>query len=356
MARSCVPVTRVEAELLHTKVPLSRSPVETNAGLQVIKNHRKKRWKWLSIGVVVGLLGINAGAWLHARAMTTWSSTGSRTERPEDLGWTDKLRVLVAGVSIPRPTNQRTPLDRGLDFETHRFANGVGAELEAWRVPAGSAETTSILFHGYAGQKDSMLGVAEGMVALGSSVLLVDFYGSGGSSGSGTTIGMRESHDVKAAVDYCRANWPGQRILLYGQSMGGAAVLRAIAELGVEPDAVVLESTFDRFFSTVASRFHRMRLPATPLAHLLVFWGGVSLGADAFAHNPVDYARSVRCPALILQGDRDPNVSLEQARSIQASTAGWNRFSVYTKTGHQDVRSADAGQWDADLRAILAVL
>jgi alpha-beta hydrolase superfamily lysophospholipase len=141
--------------------------------------------------------------------------------------------------------------------------------------------------------------------------------------------------------------------VLYGQSMGGASLLRAIAELGVEPAGIVVESTFDRLLSTVRCRFHRMGLPATPFAELLVFWGSVRLGVNGFAHDPVEFARSVRCPALVLQGDRDPNVTTEQARAIHASLGAWKRYSEYTKTGHQDVRTADRARWTEDVSALL---
>lgn len=316
----------------------------------------KKRWKWLLTAFAVGAAGVNGVAWMQAGAMTTWADAGDKTKQPEELGWVDKAGVLISGVSIPRPTNRSTPRDQGLDFETLRFPNGVGDELEAWHLPVESADVVSVLFHGHAGQKDSMLGVAKALTALGSRVLLVDFYGSGGSSGTGTTIGVREAHDVRAAVDFCRERWPDHRVLLYGQSMGGSAILRAVAALGAEPDGIVVEATFDRMLSTVASRFHRMGLPATPFAHLLMVWGSVRIGANAFAHNPAEYARSVRCPILVLQGDSDRNISVAQASSIRDAATGWSRSSTYTKTGHEDLRTADTELWTADLRSILEQL
>ena len=285
--------------------------------------------------------------------MTRWSADDARTERPEELSLLARAKVLLTGVSIPRPENRLTPRDVRLPFEVQPVANGRGDELEAWYVPLEGAHLVAVLFHGYAARKDMMLGVARGLRELGCSVLLVDFHGSGGSSGSGTSLGIHEAHDVRAAVDHCRARWPDRRLVLYGQSMGGAAVLRAVARLGVEPDGLVLESTFDRLLSTVANRFHRMGLPATPFAELLVFWGGCRVGANAFEHDPVEYATSVRCPTLVLAGGRDSNVSLEQARSICAQIGSWKRCSEYAKVGHEDVRTADPERWIGDVRALL---
>lgn len=299
---------------------------------------------------------VNAVAWMQAGSMTHWSEAGERTSDPEKLGLGSKLRVLLTGVTVPRPRNHLAPDAVGLDYELVRFPNGVGDELEAWLLPRASAHCVALLFHGHAGSKSGLLGVAQGLHELGCAVLLVDFYGSGGSSGTGTTLGLREAHDVRAALEHCRSRWPERAALLYGQSMGGAAVLRAVSELGVRPDAIVLESTFDRLLSTVSSRFHRMGLPATPFAQLLLFWGGVRLGANAFAHNPVDYAERVRCPSLVLQGDSDPNISLEQARGLESALGGWSRLSLYSKTAHQDLRSSAPAQWADDLGGLLGRL
>ena len=120
----------------------------------------------------------------------------------------------------------------------------------------------------------SMVAIAQELHQLGYSVLLVDFYGSGGSSGTTTSIGYFEALDVVASVNYARDQWHPDTIHLYGASMGGAAVLRAIAVHGVEVEAIAIESVFDTLLNTVRNRFAAMGIPSTPLAELLTFWGG----------------------------------------------------------------------------------
>ena len=56
------------------------------------------------------------------------------SNRPESLSPAQKAKVLVAGVSIPRPANDRPPADLGLEFETHRIASTGGHTLEAWSM------------------------------------------------------------------------------------------------------------------------------------------------------------------------------------------------------------------------------
>jgi len=173
----------------------------------------------------------------------------------------------------------------------------------------------------------------------------VDFRGSGGSSGDDTTLGVREAADVALSVAYARRIWPEQPLVLYGISMGSAAVLRAIAAAGVRPDAVILESPFDRLLATTRNRFRAMGLPAFPSAELLLFWGGVQQGFDGFAHNPVDYAAGVDCPALLLHGERDPRVTVEQAGMVFERLPGPKERVLFPGAGHEMLIAAAPELW-----------
>lgn len=314
---------------------------------------------WALLGVVAAL---NVVACLHARAMTTFTAGGARTPSPEDLGLGGWLDVVLTGVEIPRPTNDRTPADLGLGFTTLRFPNGLGDELEAWHLPADAEAEASapefvvIAFHGYADSKEGLLGFGAALHAMGVDALLVDFYGSGGSTGTGTTIGQREAADVVAALTFARGRWPGARFVLLGQSMGGAAILRAVAVEGARPDGLVLDSVFDRMVSTVGSRFRTMGLPARPLADLLVFWGGWWTGTDAGAHDPVAYARAVPCPALVMHGERDARVTREEALAVQEAMNAPSRFTEYPGARHGGLLRSDPERWRRDIEALLELV
>src|SRR5215475_13666162 len=83
----------------------------------------------------LAIVGVNAVAYMQARAMTHFSSSGTRTARPEDLGWLDAAHVVLAGVNVPRPQNTSTPAKFALPFETHRVPTSRGQTLDAWYVP-----------------------------------------------------------------------------------------------------------------------------------------------------------------------------------------------------------------------------
>jgi len=170
--------------------------------------------------------------------------------------------------------------------------------------------------------------------------------GIGGSTGNETTLGVYEADDVRRAVEHSRPRAETTPLILYGKSMGSAAVLRAIAVKGVDPDAVIVECPFDRLLSTVANRFSAMGLPVFPFAHMLVFWGGVQHGMNGFTHNPVEYAASVRSPALLMHGSRDPRVSVAEVDSIFEKLAGEKQLVLFPQAGHESYLAVDAVRWN----------
>lgn len=313
-----------------------------------------KRVVRLSVAALVSaVVSVNVLAFMQARAMTSFTESGERTGRPERLSVLDRLSVLVSGVNIPRPANRRTPGDFSLSFATHRFSSGSGVTLETWFLPGKNDRLVVAVFHGYAASKSTLLTTAQAFHQLGYATLLVDFYGSGGSSGTGTTIGVKEADDVAATVEYIRRTWPERKIILYGISMGGAAMLRAVAANGVKPDAIIIEATFDNLLKTGKNRFRAMGLPGSPFAELLLFWGSVQNGFNMFGHNPVDYARAVNHPALILHGEQDARTTVDQARSIALAMGVHARFIAYAGVPHMPIVEARPTDWTRDVAMFL---
>jgi alpha-beta hydrolase superfamily lysophospholipase len=234
----------------------------------------------------------------------------------------------------------------GLPATTHAFPGGA-APLEGWHVPHVRGAGVVLLFHGYRSCKAELLPEARAFHELGYDTFLVDFPGSGGSGGTRTTIGYREASDVARAADYARRRWPGRPLLLYGQSMGAAAVLRAIAVEGARADAAVLACPFGRLLHTVQARFRERGVPAFPYVHLVIFWGGWLHHFDGFAHDPQEYARRVTCPTLLLHGGADPQVSRAQMQVIHDNLRGDRRLHVFDGLGHESFVQKRPEEWQA---------
>lgn len=315
---------------------------------------RKQRRVWLTGVVLVLFAVLNVLAYNHARAMTRFASDGSRTRKPEELSLAAKARVLLLGVNVPRPYSSRPPSDLAPDCRALAIAGADEVSLAAWYCDRGANTPLVILFHGYSAEKASLLQEAQTFLELGTSILLVDFRGSGGSSESYTTMGVREADDVNTAVQYADAHFSHSGLILFGQSMGAAAILRAVHERGVRPDAIILEAVFDTMLNTVRNRFSAMGVPSFPSAELLVFWGGRQWDYNAFAHRPVDYARSVECPALVLHRTGDPRAELDEARRVFDSLASKKSFVTFKAENHGGCLSVDPQKWKTAVDQIIA--
>jgi alpha-beta hydrolase superfamily lysophospholipase len=319
--------------------------------LRWVGSHRKT-----SVGLA--LLGcfvlLNVVAYLHAHAMTHYVPAGVKTAAPESLSALEKVKVLLTGVTVPRPSdNGADPKAVGLPYEVHRIQGPGEVVLAAWYVPHAQARGLVLLFHGHASSKACLLSEGKVLHDLGYALFLVDFQGSGGSSGNKSTIGMREADDVALAVAYAKERWGEQPLILYGRSMGSVAILRAAAVLGLRPQAVILECPFDGLVSTVANRLRTMGLPSWPFAELLVFWGGVQHGFNGFTHNPVEYARHVPCPTLLLHGDRDARVTLPQAEAVFRSLPEPRQFVRFAGVGHESYLALHPQTWHEEVSGFL---
>lgn len=300
-----------------------------------MKPKHKRGLILLALGVVTGGVALNVLAYRHAYAMMHFSPGIERTREPEKLTLLQKIGVLFSGVSLPRPHSSLVATNLGPECRSIIVAVTNGLRLGGWYCPGTSTNSLVLLFHGYGGEKTGTLREAKALLELGCSVFLVDFRGSGESSESYTTVGYDEAEDVAAAVRYAREHLPQRQVILYGASMGAAAVLRAVRSCGVRPDAIMVEAVFDRLLSTVRHRFEAMGIPSFPSAELLLFWGGRQAGFNGLSHNPVDYARGVKCPILFLHGAADPRAHLEEARQVFAAVPGVKRFREFPGIGHQ---------------------
>jgi alpha-beta hydrolase superfamily lysophospholipase len=308
----------------------------------------------LASGLVLFVLFavLNVLAFRHAWTMTHYLPAGHWKGRPAEPTRLDKLRALLGGVRLYRPRCDDRPDTFGLPCETHTVA-GAGGPLEAWFLPHPQPTGLAVLFHGYLTCKARLLAEALGFFRLGFSCFLVDFPGCGGSAGAVTTIGHREADDVVRAVDYARRTWPDLPLTLFGQSMGAAAVLRAMAVHGVRAEAAVLECPFDRLLHTVRARFTALGVPPFPAAYLLVFWGGLLHGYNGFAHNPVAYARRVRCPVLLLHGRDDYKVRAAEVEAVYRALPVEKQLYVFDGLGHESFAASRPDEWKGAVAAFL---
>jgi len=317
----------------------------------------KKKLRLWMIRLMIAFAAVfvlaNIIAYRQAYAMMHFKVKGELTEKPEKLSFMAKTKILFTGISVPRPQCDRVPTDLAPDCREITIASSDDIKLSAWYCDRGHESPLAIIFHGYTSQKSDLLYETGKFLDMGTSVLLVDFRGSGGSSESYTTVGMREGDDVAAAVHYAEEHLQYSSMVVYGRSMGAAAILRAIHEESIAPDAVIIEAVFDTMLSTVCNRFDIFGIPSFPAAGMLVFWGGVQFGFNGFDNNPAEYAKALKCPALFMHGENDPRAKLSEGRRVYDAVPGNKKFVIFKGTGHQSYAKAYPEQWAKEISGFL---
>jgi len=312
----------------------------------------KKKWIKRSLWILTLIFVLmNAVAIFHAYKFTHFADPQTlKTKNPQALSIAQKMQILFFGVSNPRPVSNTQP---ATDFKKIKLKSNK--EIECWSIKTANAKGTVILFHGYSGEKSSMLDKAAIFQKLGYNTFLVDFMGSGGSAGNQTTIGFMEAEEVKTCFDHLTAQGE-QNIYLFGTSMGAVAVMKAISDYQINPKGIIIECPFGSMYKTVCARFNTMKVPTFPMAGLLVFWGGIENGFWAFGHNPTAYAKKITCPALLLYGARDEKVSRQEADEIFTNLAGQKLLKTYPDAGHENYLAKYAAEWTQDVGGMLSLL
>lgn len=301
-------------------------------------------------GIILFVL-LNVIAALHAYKFTHFSNRQSAKTKVKGLTFSDKVWLGLTGISNPKPKNKRLP---GKPFDSITFESN-GNKIECWLIKADSAKGTIILFHGYTGEKSGMLDKADVFLRLGYNTLLVDFAGSGASEGNRVTLGYYEAEDVKTCFDYLVKKGE-QNICLFGTSMGAAAILKAIDKYEISPQGIIMECPFGTMQDAIDIRFKMVNVPAFPMAHLLMFWGSIENGFWAYNHNPKDYAQKVKCPSLLMYGERDDRVTRREIDEVYANLNVTKILKTYPRAGHENYLIKYKKEWTNDVGSFLKCL
>ena len=291
---------------------------------------------------------MNVVAIFHSYKFTHFTKpTVEKTRDAQKLSTGQKVKTLLFGVSNPRPTNAKLPQGA---FETIRLKSNK--DIECWLIKKQNSKGTVILFHGFSGDKSTMLDKAAVFGELGYSTMLVDFMGSGGSEGIQTTIGFMEAEQVRTCFDFLKRQ-KEDKIFLFGTSMGAVAIMKAISDYQINPAGIIIECLFGSMYKTVCARFKTMGAPTFPMAGLLVFWGGIQNGFWAFGHNPTEYAKSIHCPTLLMYGARDEKVSRAEIDEIYANLRGQKALKIFDSAGHENYLTEYKEKWTADVSSFM---
>jgi fermentation-respiration switch protein FrsA (DUF1100 family) len=232
-----------------------------------------------------------------------------------------------------------TPADLGLAFQELRLPTADGTVIHGWYVPPppGGSGYSLLHLHGNAGNISHRLEWLRILQRAGVGVLLLEYRGYGLSEGEPSEDGLHL--DAQAGWDWLRSELelPSERILLFGESLGGAVAARLATE--VEAAGLVLFSAFTSV-PDVAAHHYRW-LPVHQLARI---W-----------FPTVDYLPGVQMPVLLMHSPDDEIVPVSHAHAL-LQVAPEPRFFIQTVGDHNGGFLQSESLITEGLRAFIALL
>ena len=227
--------------------------------------------------------------------------------------------VVNALLYFPTRGLDGTPASVGLRHADLDIPTSDGYRLHGWWIPSPRRPVAAhvLFFHGNGGNISHRLVHARALTDAGLDVLLFDYRGYGRSTGTPDEAGTyRDARAARAAL-LAQPGIDAAAILYLGESLGGAVATElALAE---PPAGLVLQSAF-----TSLREMARLHYPVVPTA----------LVPDAYP--TLERMARVRCPVLVLHGDRDDIVPVGHGRALFAAAAGHKRLEVVPGAGHND--------------------
>ena len=212
----------------------------------------------------------------------------------------------------PDRKDRGSPAEHSLAFEEVFFKTEGDQMLHGWFLPAASGKPTRgtvLHLHGNAANITGHYEFARWLPAEGYNLLVFDYRGYGRSEGHVTRDGTIQ--DAMAALDYLRerGDLDSDRILVWGQSIGGAISVVLTAERRNQIRGLAVEAGFSCYRGIV--RHHALH---HPLLLVLAWWFPFLIDQEWC---PIDYVDQVSpVPVFFIHGTTDRVVPCRMSQAM----------------------------------------
>jgi fermentation-respiration switch protein FrsA (DUF1100 family) len=215
-----------------------------------------------------------------------------------------------------------TPASCGLSYDEVEFESADGTKLTGWFVPAvGNEVGTVVHFHGNAQNMTAHFSFVSWLPPRGFNLFMFDYRGYGSSEGRPEREGIYEDCIAALAHVKNRLDVDPERVVILGQSLGGAhavAVMQEEIARGVR--AVAVDSSFYSYRLIVKDKISRIPVMSAlrrPLSRLII--------DDRLSPHLV-VGRISPVPVLIIHGTGDRVVPYHHGKMLYDAAAQPKEF------------------------------
>tara|TARA_Y100000310_G_scaffold68970_2_gene64307 strand:- start:14931 stop:15785 length:855 start_codon:yes stop_codon:yes gene_type:complete len=224
------------------------------------------------------------------------------------------LQFLVS-THPPRYTDPTTPETLGLSYKPVSFTTTDNILIKGWLIHSPKAKGTIIIGHGYPFDKGNILQVVTFLYPA-YNLLLYDHRYFGESEGKITTVGIRETKDVQAAVQFVQEQYGKKHaISLYGFSLSAAAMLMSETQV----KAIIADSPYANLDYMINHIYFYFGPFKYPFVKLTEFYTKLFLGTNINKQSPVVAVQNTTIPILLIHGEQDTQIPVENAYALKKS-------------------------------------
>jgi fermentation-respiration switch protein FrsA (DUF1100 family) len=218
----------------------------------------------------------------------------------------------------------KTPTKLGIPYDQCFVDTADGCRLSAWNICPENPVGSIVYFHGNGGNLGILVENFAMLYRHRLQVFAVDYRGYGWSTGLPTEDGVYS--DALAAIEYFNANFrkPGLPVVYWGRSLGGCVAAYAAGRKA--PNGLILETTFP-------SKTQLLR----HFPHIRPFRFFSRYRLDTIA-----YLIGHQFPVLIIHGDKDRTIPIEQGKALYEQLTGPKQFFLVEGAGHIDTHMLDS--------------
>jgi uncharacterized protein len=192
-----------------------------------------------------------------------------------------------------------------------------GEKVIAWFVPPDPDKPVVLFFHGNGDFLAGRVNRFRDLTTYGVGLLALSYRGYAGSSGHPTEEGLHR--DAMAAYDFAAAQYPPDRIALWGFSLGTGVAVALAAQRPIAK--LILEAPYTSTVERAAMMF-----PFVPVRLLM---------KDQFHSD--QRIQLVKAPILVVHGERDTTIPISLGERLFAMAHEPKRFVRIPQGQHDDL-------------------